>query len=107
MPNPSDFEKLLRSRQKAVDVDNAVVEKRLAQMYRDAYKQAAAELAKLMARIGDKMSLPEAQKYNRLPILLKQLAKEYQTLTGKSILLAIDTSAQNYREAFYGYHWAM
>ncbi len=104
---PSDFERLLRSRQKAVDVDNAVVEKRLAVMYKEAYEQAAAELAKLYARLGDKLTLPEAQKYNRLPLVLKELSKEYQKLTGKSILLAIDTSAQNYSEAFYGYHWAM
>lgn len=107
MPEPSDFERLLRSRQKAVDADNAVVERRLAEMYREAFADASRQLAELYARLGDKMTLPEAQKYNRLPSLLKEIAKEYQKLTGKSILLAIDTSAQNYSEAFYGYHWAM
>jgi hypothetical protein len=102
----SDFERLLRSRQKAVEADNAIVEKRIAKMYKDAYKSASTQLSELYARLGDKMSLPEAQKYNRLPLVLKSIAAEYQKLTGKNILLAIDTSAQNYTEAFYGYQWA-
>lgn len=102
----SDFERLLRSRQKAVDKDNAIVEKRIAKMYKDAYMSASAQLSDLYARLGDKMSLPEAQKYNRLPLVLKSIAAEYQKLTGKNILLAIDTSAQNYTEAFYGYQWS-
>jgi SPP1 gp7 family putative phage head morphogenesis protein len=103
----SDFEELLRRHQKMVDKDNAIVEKRLAQMYADSYRKAAADLATLYARLGDKMSLPEAQKYRRLEAVMKSIAREYQTLTGKSILLAVDTSAQNYTEAFYGFRWAV
>lgn len=101
------FEKYLRSRQKAVDRDNTVVERQLAEMYRQAYDYAADELAKLYARLGDKMSLPEAQKYKRLELLMAELKKEYTKVSGKALATAIDTSAQNYTEAFYGYEWAM
>jgi hypothetical protein len=103
----SDFERLLKQGQKRTDADNAIVEKRLAQMYRDAYKQAAAELASLYARLGDKLDLPEARKYKRLDGVLASISAEYKKLTGKALTMAIDTSAQNYTEAFYSYQWAM
>lgn len=102
-----DFEEYLKRHQKLVDADNAIVERRLAQMYKEAYQQAAGDLAKLYARIPEKMSLPEAQKYKRLETIMVSLESEYKKLTGKALAIAIDTSAQNYTEAFYGYHWAM
>jgi hypothetical protein len=103
----SDFETYLRSTQKSVDLDNAVVEKRLAWMYRDSYKEANAELAKLYANLGKTIDIVEARKYMRLEGLLAEIAKEYKKLTGKALTMAIDTGAQNFAGASYGYKWAM
>lgn len=102
-----DFERLLISRHVATDADNAVVEKQIAKMYKDAYKSVDAEIAKLFATLGADSSLLEAQKYNRLRNLKDSIASEYQKMMGKVIALAVDTSAQNFTEAFYGYNWAM
>jgi SPP1 gp7 family putative phage head morphogenesis protein len=104
--SPDDFEQLLRQVKKGVDADNALIERRLAQMYRDAYKAVDDQIKDLYARLGDKMSLPEAQKYKRLEAVQKSIADEYRRMTGNTLRLSIDTSAQNYSEAWYRFAWA-
>ena len=101
------FSDYLALTEKGVNRDNAMVERRLAKMYRDTYKQVNQEIADLYARLGDKMTLPEAQKYKRLEAIQASLKAQYAKLTGKALNIAIDTSAQNYTEAFERYAWAM
>jgi len=103
----SDLERLLTYGMDAVDADNSIVEKQLAKMYKDSYKIVDQQIKDLYARLGDKMTLPEAQKYKRLEGVQKSIADEYRKLTGKALSLAEDTSAQNFTEAWYRSNWAM
>jgi SPP1 gp7 family putative phage head morphogenesis protein len=102
-----DLETLLTQGASAVSNHNAVIDREMAAAYLDAYNQANNELAKLYAKLGADISLPEAQKYARLPQLMKSLAAEYKKLTGYNIKVTQDLLAYNYTESYYRYQWSM
>ena len=102
-----DLETLLTQGATAVSNHNAIIEREMAAAYLDAYNQANNQLAKLYAKLGSDISLPEAQKYARLPQLMKSLAAEYKKLTGYNIKVTRDLLAYNYTESFYRYQWSM
>jgi len=101
------FEELLRAGKIRNDKDIDLIEKVLARSYRDAYKSAKQELANLYARLGDKLSLPEAQKYKRLEYVLAKIKKEYFKLTGKSLGIAEGSSEQSINNGFWNYAYSM
>lgn len=102
-----DLEALLTQGSKAVSDHNAVIDREIAATYLDAYNKANADLAKLYAKLGDEINLPEAQKYMRLPQLMRQLAAEYKKLTGYNIKVTRDLLEYNYTKSNYRYEWAM
>ncbi len=102
-----DLETLLIQGANAVTDHNAIIDRELAAAYRDAYNSANDQLAKLYAKLGANISLPEAQKYARLPQLMKALAAEYKKLTGYNIKVTKDLLVYNYTESFYRYQWSL
>jgi hypothetical protein len=99
----SDFESILKGQIKDVSKINLAIEKRMAEMYRESYRQVRGMTQELFADLGGDVSLAEAHKRARLDNLLTNIAKEYKKSTGKALDLAIDGSARNYTESFYRY----
>lgn len=102
-----DFESLIEQGYSRTDDSFKKVEAELGVIYRTAYDDTVAEIAKLYAKLGDKLDLPEARKYKRLEGLLKSIETEYKRITGQSVAICGNTSAQAFQDAFYSYTWSM
>lgn len=102
-----DFESLIEQGYSRTDDAFRKVEAELGVLYRQAYDDTVAEIAKLYAKLGDKLDLPEARKYRRLEGLLKSIETEYKRITGQSVAICGNNSAQMYQDAFYSYTWSM
>lgn len=102
-----DLEDLIMQGFSRTDAAFQKVEAELGVLYRQAYDDTVAEIAKLYARLGDKLDLPEARKYKRLEGLLKSIETEYKRITGQSVAIVGNSSAQAFQDAFYTYTWAM
>lgn len=101
-----DFGAILEGQIKDVDKINLAIEKRIAQMYRESYQSIRGMIQELFADLGGEVTLAEAHKRARLDNLLTNIAKEYKKLTGKTLDIAIDSSARNFTESFYRYSFS-
>lgn len=102
-----DFEKLITAGYSGVDNAELVLQRLLAQIYLDAYKQAASDLAALMARFdGQDMTLAMARRKDQLGAMMRGIESEYIKLTGEAVKLTGENIAFNFNESaksfFYG-----
>jgi SPP1 gp7 family putative phage head morphogenesis protein len=102
----TQYEQLLETGRAAVEDYQAVIEKQIAKAYLDAYKEASKELATLYADLGADLTLPDAQTYNRLPKLLKEIEKAFKQATGKSINLTEGLETFIFQESWNHFWYA-
>lgn len=103
-----DFEALLKSRNRSFKGSQDLIEKRLAEMYLDAYREADKLISDLYATLpaeGDK--LVAAAKYGRLKRIQDEIAANYKTLTGKAIDMTGKFSAQSIVDSYKSYEWSL
>ncbi len=84
-----------------------VTARRIAQSYREAYKIVEEQLKTLHTTVkGEDNPLLAAQRYSRLSNMLKTFDKEYARITGQSIRLTGNQSANNFINGYRRVEWA-
>lgn len=101
-----DFGELLLGGIKDRDAIERITKNRLAEMYREAYAQAKADVGNLYNALENDITLANAHRYKRLDSLLSNLGREYKKLTGKAIHDTEWTIGQMYAESWHRYAWS-